>query len=122
MKFVINRASIRVLDKNFKQPHEKAVKEDVETKYKVSYNDIEDYDKYYTNNTFRDKTEPEPNKEILPTGQVSLCYKKIKNLWTIEFDSFEELIAFNKEVGDIILTTNDCWEYPHITIYDDYME
>lgn len=51
--------------------------------------------------------------------------REMMNVWTIEINSIEELIALSRKYGKIIITdyyldTND--DYPTIEIYDDYRE
>lgn len=51
--------------------------------------------------------------------------REMMNVWTIEINSIEELIALSRKYGKIIvvdhyLSVND--EYPTLEIYDDYRE
>lgn len=51
--------------------------------------------------------------------------RDMMNVWTIEVNSIEELVALSRKYGEIIvadhyLSSND--EYPTIEIYDDYRE
>ena len=57
------------------------------------------------------------------------CYicrdRDMMNVWTIEVNSIEELVALSRKYGEIIvadhyLSSND--EYPTLEIYDDYRE
>lgn len=51
--------------------------------------------------------------------------RDMMNVWTIEVNSIEELVALSRKYGEIIvadhyLSSND--EYPTLEIYDDYRE
>lgn len=51
--------------------------------------------------------------------------REMMDLWTIEINSIEELVALSRKYGEIIvadyyLNAND--EYPTLEIYDDYRE
>ena len=51
--------------------------------------------------------------------------RDMMNVWTIEVNSIEELVALSRKYGEIIvadhyLSPND--EYPTLEIYDDYRE
>ena len=120
MKFIIDRASNHG-NENV-QPCNKAIKEKVKVTQRIIFRDLEHFNESYKENMFRDKTLPILETETRPNGQIALLTEKIENLWTIEFNSFEELLSFNKEIGNIILAANDYCEYSHITIYDDYRE
>lgn len=51
--------------------------------------------------------------------------REMMDVWTIEINSIEELVALSRKYGEIIITDhyldiND--EYPTLEIYDDYRE
>ena len=51
--------------------------------------------------------------------------REMMNVWTIEINSIEELIALSRKYGKIIITDyylNDNDEYLTLEIYDDYRE
>ena len=47
---------------------------------------------------------------------------KYFNEWTIEINTFEELMNFIDKYGDIIIADRYNQEFKEITIYDDYVE
>ena len=59
-------------------------------------------------------------------GNGYICRdREMMNVWTIEINSIEELIALSRKYGEIIITDhylNDNDEYPTLEIYDSYRE
>ncbi len=46
-----------------------------------------------------------------------------RKCWSVDINSLEDLIAFKRKYGDLVIETN-LWDgkTPHIEIYDDYRE
>ena len=63
---------------------------------------------------------------IIASGDGYICRdREMMNVWTIEINSIEELIALSRKYGKIIIADyylNDNDGYPTLEIYDSYRE
>lgn len=66
----------------------------------------------------------EKNKPCEEAVKRQVIYNNEKRTrWCVEINNLDELLAFNKKYGDLILSRTESEpSYPEIEIYDDYRE
>lgn len=118
MKFVISRASSE------NPPCEEAKFESITWVQTFLFHTPEEFNKRmgYMRKKEKEWENEGTNHRINEDGCIERDYGTV-DVWTIELDSLDDLIAFCKRHGDVII--QDYYMnryYKHIIIYDDYIE
>ena len=119
MKFIIKRTSGR----GNSSPCEEAKEDQVVRTETRTFHSPEEFDKKFAN---REGTclSVGTNHRIGKNGYICRD-REMMDVWVIEINSIEELVALSRKYGEIIITDhyldiNDM--YPTLEIYDDYRE
>ena len=120
MKFIIKRTSGRANSSPCVEAKEEQV---VRIETRTPFHSPEEFDKKFADRE-GSWLSVGTNHRIDKNGYICRdC--EMMNVWTIEINSIEELIALSRKYGEIIITDhyldiNDM--YPTLEIYDDYRE
>ena len=118
MKFVICRTSMWTEEK----PYEKCVREIVDRIEVRSLNTPEQYDTRFSTREGKWLSRG-VNHCINEEGYIQRTHKNDREVWVIEVNTLDELIALQKEIGEeLILSTVRYDGVPSLEIYDSYRE
>lgn len=118
MKFIVSRTS--VWDEK-QQPCEEAKRESVP--YVESYNckTPEEFDKSGVMRREGSWLSVGTNHRVNKKGYITRD-NGMRDVWSIEINSIEELIEFVDKHGEIVIQDAFCSDYKEIEIYDDWRE
>lgn len=119
MKFIIKRTSGRANS----SPCAEAKEEQVVRTETRTFHSPEEFDKKFANREGK-WLSVGTNHRIGKNGYICRD-REMMDVWVIEINSIEELVALSRKYGEIIIAghyfdIND--EYPTLEIYDDYRE
>lgn len=118
MKFIVSRTSIWNEEES---PCEEARRDSVPYVESYNFKTPEEFDKSSVMRREGSWLSVGTNHRLNKKGHITRD-NGIRDVWSIEINSIEELIEFVNKYGEIVVQDDFCSDYKEIEIYDDWRE